>query len=133
MKKTNKDSVFKINSKSAYIEHRLRNPIISSHVEVDFRIKNNFLRRVVSKSFINIYLSVGESKEFNLSGVYISDLMYSNRYQKAWIGFAAASPSEARILPINAVRISVDTKKPYLLPGTIEIKEIKLLLEKTED
>ncbi len=82
-------------------------------------------RKILSKNLINICLRTENSNEFNLSGGGGADLISSNRYQKIWMGFAG------QILPINAFRISIVTPKPYILPSFIEIKEVKLLLEKS--
>lgn len=124
--KVDENYTFKVSDRNAYLEHKLNNPILCSHAEITFRVKNNVFRKILSKSFIHVHLLCHGN--VTAGTVHMYDLTNHNRYQTAWIGFGAG-----RTFPVNAIRISVDTKKPYILPDAIEIKEIKLLLEAFEN
>ena len=96
-------------------------------MEVDFRIKSGLVRSIISKSLVLVRLDAGSGNGFRSHGSYVVDLTNANEYQKAWIGFAAG-----REYRVRAIRLSVDTPKPYLLPEALEAREVKLLLEKQQ-
>lgn len=118
-------NVFKLKGRNAYLEHRLDNIVLCSHAEITFRVKNDLLRRMFSKNIVSIDINSGPN---SVSSVYRYDLQNYNKYQTAWVGFGGG-----RVLPVDSVKISIRTPKPYILSGAIEIMELRLLLEVFDD
>ena len=117
-----KKNVFEITARTAKIEYLFSDPVNASHADLVFVVKNGLLGRVLSKSRITVEVKSTSGSRFR--SVTYSDLLRCNRDQDIRLGFSGNA-----VVAVEAVVVTVESPAPYILPGEIEIKDLRLLLE----
>lgn len=114
-----------IKSRKVRINYILSQDFPATHIELKYRVKASFYKRFFTKG--SLALGYTDSQGSDFIWVSIDDMTDIGMIKVGMEGIAP--PVAEKVKKINTIWVEYNTPKPYFLPETLEILDLKVVLD----